>query len=160
MKSLLSLLLFAILTSATTTHVHAQSSLLSAGVACRPASAADDNRVIYYDGSARSVFSAPGTSDQIATVVCQLPSVPPGSVMTAASVTYYDTSSRWDKCYFQNVYPGLPAHSALVTGVTGRPWIGVATLAVDATSFVPHSVRCMVKPGQSLYAVSIDVAPL
>jgi hypothetical protein len=159
MKSLLSPLLLAILATVTP-HLYAQSSLLSAGVACRPASAADDNKLSYYDGSARSLFSAPGTGDQIATVVCQLPSVPPGSAMTAASVTYYDATGRWDKCYFQNVYPGLPARSALVTAVPGRAWIGVATLAVDAGSLVPQSVRCMVKPGQSLYAVAIDVAPL
>jgi len=86
--------------------------------------------------------------------------VPPGSMMTGASVTYYDAASRWDKCQFLNAFPGIPARSAPVVGVSSRPWIGVATLAVDASSFVPQSVRCLVKPGQSLYAVAIDVAPL
>lgn len=108
--------------------------------------------------AARSLFSAPGASDQIATVVCQLPIVPPGWVTTASHVTYYDADRRWDKCYFLNAYLGVPARPG--GRQSERPWIGDATLAVDFASFVPHSVRCRVKPGQSLYAVTIEVAAL
>ena len=120
--------------------------LFHAGVACQPATASDADELDFRDGSARNIHAAPGTADQNATVVCQLPAVPPGTVMTGASVTYYDDARRWGKCYFLNAWPATPSRAVLVTSVADRPWIGTADLPVDAASFVPQAVRLAVMP--------------
>jgi len=140
------------------TSAHAQYILIHAGAACQPATSTDAARLNFSDGSARNVFAAPGTGDQVATVVCQLPAVPPDHVMTGASVALYDHLRRWDKCWFQNTYPGVTPRWALVMSVPERPWIGTADLPVDSTTFVPMSVRCTVRPGQFLYSVTTEVA--
>lgn len=131
--------------------------LFHAGVACQPATASDADELDFRDGSARNIHAAPGTADQNATVVCQLPAVPPGTVMTGASVTYYDDARRWGKCYFLNAWSATPSRAVLVTSVSDRPWIGTADLPVDAASFVPQAVRCTVRPGQAIYAVVSEV---
>ena len=136
---------------------HAQSMLFHAGAACQPATSTDAARLNFSDGSARNVFAAPGTGDQVATVVCQLPAVPPDHMMTGASVAYYDSLRRWDKCWFQNAWPATTPRSVLVSSVPERPWIGIADLPVDATEFVPMTVRCTVRPGQFLYSVTTEV---
>ena len=140
--------------------VHAQSILFQAGAACQPAKPTDATRLDFSEGSARNVFAAPGTSDQVATVVCPLPAVPPEHVMTGASVAYYDSLRRWDKCWFLNAWPATPPRWALVTSVPDRPWIGTADLVVDSSTFVPTSVRCTVRPGQFIYAVTTEVVPI
>ena len=138
----------------------AQSILFHAGVACQPATSTDAARLDFSDGSARNVFAPPGTGDQVATVVCQLPTVPPDHVMTGASVAFYDSLGRWEKCWFQNAWPAITPRPALVTSVPERPWIGTADLVVDPSKFVPVSVRCTVRPGQFLYAVTTEVVPV
>lgn len=131
--------------------------LFHAGVACQPATAGDADNLDFRDGTARNIHAAPGTTAQNATVVCQLPAVPPGTLMIGASVTYYDDARRWGKCYFLNVWPATPARSVLVTSVPERPWIGTADLPVDSAAFVPSSVRCTVRPGQYIYAIVSEV---
>lgn len=141
-------------------HAQAVDFLLAAGVACQPATASDAAKLDYVDGSATNIHAAPGTSAQTASVVCQLPTIPPRFKPVNAGIYFVDPDRRWTKCYFHNLWPGTAAPSAMTRDVPGRPGIGVASLAVDASLFVPHAVRCAVRPGQSLYGVQVDIAPL
>lgn len=131
----------------------------SAGVVCRPSTPADAAKLEYRDGSATNIHAAPGTSAQNATVVCALQPTPPGHAMTRATIAFFDPDRRWSKCYFHNLFPGIGSRTALTVTTPGSTAIGVATLPVDATTFVPHAARCTVRPGQILYAVETEFEP-
>lgn len=131
----------------------------TAGAQCRPSGSSDVAKLDYRDGAATNVADAPGTTAQNATVVCALPPVPPDHLLTRVSVAYYDPDRRWSKCYFFNGFP-TTMRTVLVVSSTTNPDIGSATLPVDAREWVPHAVRCTVKPGQMIYGVETEAEPL
>ena len=135
---------------------------IAAGGVCQPATAADVSRLDYSSGSARNVFTPPGSTGQIATVVCALPTVAPGHVMVEAIAYFHDPARRWprSKCSFLNVAPGAAAQWAPVQALSATSTLGTASVDVDPFVFVPQAVNCSVHPGQSLYGISTRVEPL
>lgn len=131
---------------------------ISAGAVCQPATTADASRLDYSLGSARNI-TLPGSSGQMATVVCALPAVAPLHVMVRASAYLHDPERRWPraKCSFLNVSPGSAARWAPIQPLSPTSPIGSATLVVDPFFFVPQAVSCSVHPGQALYAVETEV---
>ena len=160
MKSSTLCLTLASLLLATTSR--AETIQIAAGVVCQPATAADVSRLDYSSGSARNVFTPPGSASQIATVVCALPTVAPGHVMVEAIAYFYDPARRWPRarCSFLNVSPGSAAHWATIWPIAAGSPIGTSSVDVDPFAFVPQAVSCSVYPGQSLYSVATRVEPL
>ncbi len=128
---------------------------LSAGVVCQPATAADAARLDFSNGSAANVFAAPGSADQVASVVCALQPVPPGYVMVRATVWFFDPARRWPRAYcnFFNLAPGVAPRSVPILGLSTNLSLASAALVVDPFAFVPHAVNCSIRPGQRIYAI-------
>lgn len=132
---------------------------MNAGVTCQPATSADAAKLDYREGNAFNIHSPPGTAAQNAAVVCALPPVPPGHLMTRATIYFYDFDQRWSRCSFYNLFPGIAPRRIMTTSPSSQPHIGRASMIVDATEFVPHAVHCVVRPGQRLYAVETAYEP-
>jgi hypothetical protein len=133
--------------------------LLNAGVTCRPATAADVDRLSYRDGSAANIHPGSAPATHTATVTCALPPVPPGHRLVRASAFLYDLDRRWSRCAYFNLAPGVAPRAAMTVSVAGAPVLGHATVEIDTSGFVPHAVRCPVRPGQALYGIETEVAP-
>jgi hypothetical protein len=140
----------------------AHAELLSAsGVTCQPATSADAAKLDYTDGHPANIYSAPGTTAQMANVVCPLPSTPPGYVMAAATAYFTDFSDRrWSKCTFMNGYATDTARIVMTVGISPGSHIGRARLVVDPATLIPFVVRCPIRPGQTLYALETELTPL
>jgi hypothetical protein len=162
MKCRLFAALFAVPVALIAEPVRSQDIQLMAGVACRPATAADFQRLDFSNGSATNAFPAPGGPDQVANVVCALPPVAPRHALVRVTVAYFDPSARWARaqCAFHNLFPTEPPVFAPLTVLRSNPRLATVTLLVDPFTFVPHAVRCSVRPGQSLYAVETELEPL
>jgi hypothetical protein len=134
--------------------------LLASGVTCQPATSADTAKLDYTDGHPANIYSAPGTSAQVANVVCPLPSTPPGYVMAAASVYFTDFDRRWSKCTFMNGYATDTARTVTTVSTPTASYIGRARLVVDPATLIPFVVRCPIRPGQTLYSVETELTPV
>lgn len=139
----------------TSSQVSAQELVLVAGSHCQPTLPGDAASLSYADGAVTN------TGPRQVRVTCPLPAVVPGYGMVGASVTQLDFDEQWGRrCLFYNLWPGLAPQPGVVTGLPNSPWIGIGQVAVDSSVFVPHSVVCPLLPGQKLYALTVELAPL
>lgn len=126
--------------------------LQSPGSVCLPTTPDDAHYVSYLDGAVR--VSKP------ASVTCELPSSVPGYAQDGAYVTYWDGSPAWGKqaCTFHNGFPTRSREVPVLEFAPGSA-LGQAMFPTGEAGFVAHAVVCEVLPGQTLYAVSVDLRP-
>ncbi|WP_202842322.1 hypothetical protein [Luteimonas saliphila] len=135
--------------------VPAQELVLAAGSHCQPTQPAYASSLSYADGAVTN------SGARRVQVTCPLPSVVPGHAMVGASVAQLDFDEQWGRrCLFHNLWPGLAPRAGVLNGLPASPWIGIAELDVDSSEFVPHSVICPLLPGQTLYALTVEIEPL